>query len=271
MTLALPGKVMLRPTEWGLMFFHANDRFIGQALLRYGQYSPGETFLLKQIIGPDTVVVEVGAHIGTHTVAMSKLGAKKIIALEPQLKLFEYLCANLLINGCDNVQPINAAFGAKAETMEYPVVDESVVHNSGGVSLHVCAASHDGPVATTPVGTLDSLGLSALGLLKLDCEGMEHAVLMGGAETIKRCRPAIYCENDRRALSHTLISRLDLLGYDCWWHLPPLVAPKASALAGEDLTGYISQNMLCLPKELGASVPDMVQVTDALDWPEGVP
>lgn len=41
---------------------------------------------------------------------------------------------------------------------------------------------------------IDDLGLLTLGLLKLDIEGGEHAALIGGRETIERCRPVIVLE-----------------------------------------------------------------------------
>ncbi len=42
--------------------------------------------------------------------------------------------------------------------------------------------------------TLDSLELSAVGLIKLDVQGSEVAVLKGGRDTLERCRPVILIE-----------------------------------------------------------------------------
>ena len=42
--------------------------------------------------------------------------------------------------------------------------------------------------------TIDTLNLEVLDLLQLDIEGYEHHALMGGAETIARCRPMIQVE-----------------------------------------------------------------------------
>lgn len=48
--------------------------------------------------------------------------------------------------------------------------------------------------ADVPVLALDDLGLTDLDLLQLDIEGYEWHALMGGIETIVRCRPLIQVE-----------------------------------------------------------------------------
>ena len=68
-----------------------------------------------------------------------------------------------------------------------------------------------------PAVTLDSLRLNALGFLKIDVEGHEPAVLDGGAETLRRCRPTIMIEHE---VSHAgdafgdVFARLATLEYE---------------------------------------------------------
>lgn len=48
--------------------------------------------------------------------------------------------------------------------------------------------------------TVDSLGLTNLGLLKLDCEGADFHALQGATDTIDRCKPVCVVEVKQRAL-----------------------------------------------------------------------
>ena len=55
---------------------------------------------------------------------------------------------------------------------------------------------------------------------------MELAVLKGAAQTFEKFRPILYVENDRQQHSPQLISLLQSLGYQLYWHLPFLFSPK---------------------------------------------
>lgn len=49
-------------------------------------------------------------------------------------------------------------------------------------------------VKGVPMVTLDSLGLTDIDFIKIDVEGYERTVLLGGEETIRREKPVIVCE-----------------------------------------------------------------------------
>jgi Methyltransferase FkbM domain len=104
-------------------------------------------------------------------------------------------------------------------------------------------------------------------MLKVDVEGMEAEVLSGSRETIGRLRPILYVENDRRADSERLIKLIDELGYNMWWHLPPLFNPGNFSQVRQNIfDGIISANLLCLPKEKPARVTGLRPVTGPKDW-----
>src|SRR5262249_49779677 len=69
------------------------------------------------------------------------------------------------------------------------------------------------------------LGLAACRLIKIDVEGMEREVLAGAAETIRRCRPFLYVEDERRDRSEALGAFLHELGYVLHLHQPPYFNP----------------------------------------------
>lgn len=112
---------------------------------------------------------------------------------------------------------------------------------------------------------LDQLALARCDLIKIDAEGFEPQVLKGADQTIARCRPVIYAENDRPAQQQEVISMLDAMGYSLHWHTPLLAEP---AVFGG--VAYASINMLCLPKERGIAVKGEPAI-DPANWASPVP
>src|SRR6185503_18246577 len=91
-------------TRDGPMMAFRHDVYIGRSLELYGEFSPSERELLGQLVKPGGVLVEVGANIGAHTIALARACAPgKLYAFEPQQRVFQVLCANLALNGVTNV------------------------------------------------------------------------------------------------------------------------------------------------------------------------
>jgi FkbM family methyltransferase len=99
--------------------------------------------------------------------------------------------------------------------------------------------------------TLDDYAEAArIALVKIDVEGMESAVIAGALNLIRRHRPMLYVENDRRKKSAALIAQIQELGYRLYWSLPPLFNPNNWRGETADLwAGAVSVNMLCIPRE----------------------
>lgn len=242
----------------GPMLFNRNDRWIGASLHRYGEFSPGETALFAQLVGPGATVVEVGANIGAHTVPLARIVGPggTVHAFEPQRLAFQTLCANLALNSCANVHAHHAAIGqAEGETL-VPFLPPDQPANFGGVSLPGATAGE-----RVPLRTLDALGLGACALIKLDLEGMEVEALQGGAALIARLRPLLYVENDREARAQELVALLRAWRYRLYWHLPPLFVADNFAADPENIFGaVVSINMLCIPEERGITVRGLREV-----------
>ena len=94
----------LKACRHGWMLYNVNDIYIGRSLDLYGEYSEGEIALFRQFLRPGDVVVEIGAHIGTHTVFFAKtVGPTGVVfAFEPQRVVHQTLCANIALNSLSN-------------------------------------------------------------------------------------------------------------------------------------------------------------------------
>jgi FkbM family methyltransferase len=110
-----------------------------------------------------------------------------VFSFEPQPETFKQLCANLFINGCQNVQPMRLALGDRRGTAFMTIMDG----NNGASHL-----AEDGqlPVEMERLDDLTSLQGLRISLIKLDVEGHELAVLAGGEKLIMRNRPIIFFE-----------------------------------------------------------------------------
>lgn len=250
------GMCRLAHTRPGLMLLPRHDRYIGRALELYGEYSPGEAELFRRLVRPGQVVVEAGANVGAHTLALSALVGDdgRVVAFEMQRVLYQVLCANLALNGRTNVHGHLAVAGAAPGWTRVPRLDYHREGNFGGI-----APGGPGDGERVPVVTIDSLDLTTCHLIKADVEGTELDVLRGADATIRRHRPLLYVENDRPERSTPLIAHLRDLGYDLYGHRPPLFDPGNFYRNAENVfPGLVSNNILGVPRDFPRSLPLLV-------------
>jgi FkbM family methyltransferase len=145
--------------------------------------------IIEAYTKPGTIALDIGAHIGTHTLTMSECVGPQgmVLAFEPNKKIYRELCLNLSINNCTNVRPIRCAIGKERGTIQIVV---SHPQNEGGCYV----IKESGGSNTASMIRLDDLQLSNVSFIKIDVENMEGDVLDGAVNTIKRCRPVILIE-----------------------------------------------------------------------------
>jgi len=241
------------------MMYLRNDWVVSRSLALYGEWSEGEIDIFRQFVVPGDIVVECGANIGAHTLALSRLVGPSgaVVAYEPQRIVFQLLCANLAMNEVLNVHARSAAAGAAAGSINVPLLDYGALNNVGGLALGGEGGER------VAVETIDSLGLPRLKLLKIDVEGMEADVLAGAAATVRKLKPVLYVENDRAEKSEQLIRMIQGLGYRLWWHLPPYFNPSNFSGNRENVfRDGVSINMFCVSRELAGNITGMQEVTD---------
>jgi FkbM family methyltransferase len=143
--------------------------------------------LLAEHVVPGSVVVEVGAHIGTHTVRIGQLAGPwgRVYAFEPQRKIYRELHHNLALNGLTNVVAMRMAIGSGATRVIE--MNPTTPGNEGGTGV---GAGGD----EAELRSLDSFHFERVSLLKIDVETYENEVLDGAVDTIRRNRPVILIE-----------------------------------------------------------------------------
>ncbi|RZL62621.1 MAG: FkbM family methyltransferase [Variovorax sp.] len=238
----------------GRFFYNVNDAYVGRSMRLYGEWAEAEVHLLGQIVQPGDVVLEAGANMGAHTVALSRLAGPggQVHAFEPQGPTHQLLCANLVVNGCVNTRTYQSALGAASGWIEMGEPDPQQPNNFGGASLHVAS----GRMQSAPMQTIDSLSLQRLDLLKADIEGYEFEMLQGAGDTLDRCRPVVFIESVNpytgdcsEALKDYFVRR----GYRCWHYITPMFnAQNFDAYPHDEFKGLWSFDMLCVPPERGS-------------------
>ena len=248
-----------------MMLYNINDLTIGQALDLYGEFSEIEAAFMCEFLEPGDVAVEVGANIGSLTVPLANAVGEEgtLIAFEPQPVLLQNLCANIALNGLRHVRTVNAAVGDRQGSVRLPKLDHT---KPGLFGAHGIGSREDGDT----IGVLqldDALKVSRCKFMKIDVEGMEANVIRGARDVIRRCRPVLYVENDRRGKSPELIRLLQEMDYSLYWHLPPLFNPENYFREPDnEFRGLISINMLCAPDGLTVSRADIYRISSPDDW-----
>ena len=171
----------------GSFFIDDPADMIKQVIVAGDKWERHSFDLLAEHIVPGSVVIEVGAHIGTHTVRMGQLAAPwgRVYAFEPQRKIYRELHHNLALNGVTNVVALRMAIGS-GETRIIEM-NPATPGNEGGTGV---GAGGD----AAELRSLDSFGFERLSLLKIDVETYENEVLDGALDTIRRNRPVMLIE-----------------------------------------------------------------------------
>ena len=148
---------------------------------------------LKLLINePSGMVLDIGANLGTFCIPLArKIPKLKFHAFEPQRIINYQLCANVVINGLDNVYTYELALSNEDTDVELAMPDYAKETNIGAFSIDAEVRKNEYECAT--VNTTDKIQLIPLDmmlfdnikLIKIDVEGHELEVLKGGIETIK--------------------------------------------------------------------------------------
>jgi FkbM family methyltransferase len=130
------------------------------------------------------LVIDVGAHVGNHTVYFAGICGAKVVAFEPNPLSFVQLQRNVRLNDLD-VLCSSVALGA--EPGKATVIQENA-HNSGMTRV---VPDANGSVQ---IRTLDSYTFADVSVLKIDAEDSDLDVLRGAAQLLRREKPLLYIE-----------------------------------------------------------------------------
>lgn len=181
--------------------FHPRDTVIGWTLALDGQWEPHETKALLDLIRPGDTVVDVGANLGWYSVQFARRTGcdGRVLSFEPEPGNFALLLENLTLNKvADGVVARQLALLNRKGMVEFELSsfnygDHRVRFGPTPAGIPDLYAEHARQVIQVEATTLDdalspadSLHEGRVRLLKMDCQGSEAAILLGGSETLRR-------------------------------------------------------------------------------------
>lgn len=168
-----------------------------------GAYEPELTRLIQSIVRPGMTCYDCGANAGYFTLLFSKLVGPNghVFSFEPLSANVQHIRRHVFLNGCTNVT----------------VVEGALANSNGKVTF-----ASDGALGR--IGTegeievdcrrIDSIGVPAPDVMKIDVEGAEEALVDGAEQSIRRHRPTIFMSLHIPIPSaHCLANRLTSMGY----------------------------------------------------------
>jgi FkbM family methyltransferase len=163
-------------------------------LLHRPASAEAELALLKKIVAPGDVTLDIGANLGLYTRELARLSAK-VHAFEPSQAMADILRRS----SAGNVTVHELALSDRDGDAELRIPRDGARLTHSLASLEPAAvAEHD--VLAVPVrrARLDSVVDEAVSFVKIDVEGHELNVLHGATGLIERCRPAFLVEAEER-------------------------------------------------------------------------
>lgn len=167
-------------------------------LIAKGVWEPNTHAVLLSLIASGDHVLEVGCHVGVHTIDMArKVGPSgSLTAFEANPRLARLAARSLRFNGLHGqARIINKA----ASDTAGPVRFTTSRSFAGGGHLYIGEGmlGDDVEVIEVEAVRLDDLGLTAPRLFKIDAEGAEALILKGAARLLERPDIVLCLEWDR--------------------------------------------------------------------------
>ncbi|MDP9158669.1 MAG: FkbM family methyltransferase, partial [Acidobacteriota bacterium] len=125
-------------SRYGALTVFANDTGAAtESLLTYGEWAQNEISFLQRFVTSGCTMLDVGAYIGTHTLAFARFvgPAGRVIAIEAQPDTFEVLKKNVAQNVSGIVQLENAVASSQFGQLTIPTIDAGHEGSLGSASL----------------------------------------------------------------------------------------------------------------------------------------
>jgi FkbM family methyltransferase len=163
----------------------------------YGTYEYSYASAFIGQVTPGSVAVDIGANIGEYTLlaAVSVGPQGMVFAVEPNIGLHPRILRNLDLSGVSNVELLPVALGSfEGEgLLTVPLAGPAL-----GTLRTDVAADEPSTKYEVPVRRLDDVFPSEdrrrLSVMKVDVEGWELEVFIGGRETLAEAKPVVLYE-----------------------------------------------------------------------------
>lgn len=174
---------------------------IDLAIFLGNMFERGTQNALRKWVKPSSLVLDIGANIGAHSLPLAQLvgPSGRVLSFEPTDYAYKKLLRNLELNPdlAPRVTPFNCFLAAKDEAdvptsiySSWPLTPSEDLHAKHlGQAMPVEKAS-----ARSIDGVLAEMGNPTVQLVKLDVDGFETEVLRGATALLRDSRPVFLME-----------------------------------------------------------------------------
>lgn len=188
------------------------SELIDSSIYMYGCFEQELTDIIKKLVKPGFVVLDIGANIGCHTLLFSKLAGEtgRVYAFEPTGNAFRKLKRNIELNKKFTTNIVLEKKAVSDKPMQNQPISFKNSWKRFGKDERICKEYVD---LLTVDAYVKENGINRLDLIKIDVDGFEPMVLRGGENTIRNLSPVILLElNNTPEMEQTIESLLDM-GY----------------------------------------------------------
>lgn len=180
-------RAITRLRDGHFLYVDPRDDTVAAHLIARGYWEAWINKVICALVRPGDHIVEVGANVGYHTVALAlKVGPKgSITAFEANPNMARLLKQSIIFNGYTNtVRVLDKAASDQAGMVRFTVSH----HNAGGGHIYVFddALGAESIVHEVEAVTLDSLDIPPPKMIRIDAEGSEGLILRGAERLLER-------------------------------------------------------------------------------------
>jgi FkbM family methyltransferase len=238
---------------------------LGERALDRIPFLEKELLLLRRILQPGDVAVDIGAAGGAHLLTMARAVGPtgRVIGVEPRPGSFRILRRLVRLRGWSrrvSLHPVALTDRAGRQVLRIPIVPTrahvpGTTHDRWGAAAFARLPDRLIEVATT---TLDALveeqRLDRVDVIKCDVEGAELLVFSGAADVLEHRRPIVVVEADdqhqRRfdATAQDVLDAIEAHDYRPFRFVRSRLVPVVGVVDGED-------DYVLVPIERGNPLP----------------
>lgn len=183
---------------------------------------PADRYALEKLLDVVTAeikgrtVLDVGANIGNHALAFSKIAAR-VFSFEPHPVTYQLLSLN--IRNQKNITAVNS--GASDTKAQLRAI--SPVNNRGATAISersIVSGEEAWVFNVEPLDSRNDVSEADVAMIKMDVEGHEEYALRGLEKCIRRNKPIIVVEQNANAIANNTSQTFELLksfGYSTFY------------------------------------------------------
>jgi FkbM family methyltransferase len=214
--------LVINDTKYSKMMYRACDASFVACLSNNKIYEEDDIeHILDNIIKNSKIIVDIGAHCGSHSIIYSKLNPNALIySFEPQLKMFNVLNLNIKNNDITNIKTFNCALGNKVCKAQMDNIcrdgpNEYIdINNNNNMHFNLGGLQIGLNGEDISIEKLDNFDFGKIDFIKIDVKGFEDFVIDGGLNTIMKYRPIIFYEKNNKSITPNMDNHYNKIDYN---------------------------------------------------------